>query len=145
MSETTTAQTDLQIHTLAQQFIDALHALEAGGEEQAEQIAMLFADDATLANAALELRGEKERGRDAIFRFWIDYKNALGQVESHFHHITTGERAAGLFWTTDGQSSDGQDVHYHGATLLEWSPTGLIQFMRGYYDTRELTVKPAAE
>ena len=145
MSETTTEQREFQINDLAQCFIDTLHALEQGGEEQANEMAMLFADNATLANAALELRGEKVEGRDAILRFWMEYRSALGEVESHFHHITTSERAAGLFWTTKGQNPDGQDVHYHGATLLNWNASGLIQFFRGYYDTRELTVKPASE
>lgn len=150
MSEATTEQKEFQINDLAQQFIDALHALEQGSqeqgnEEQANQLAMLFADEATLTNAALELRGERVEGRDAVLRFWLEYKSTLGEVVSNFHHITTSERAAGLFWTTKGQNPDGQDVHYHGATLLEWNPSGMIQFFRGYYDTRELTVKPATQ
>ena len=145
MSEATTEQKEFQINDLAQRFIDTLHDLEQGGEEQAHEIAMLFADDATLTNAALELRGETVEGRDALMRFWLEYRGTLGEVESHFHHVTTSERAAGLFWTTKGHNPSGQDVHYHGATLVEWNPSGMIQFFRGYYDTRELTVKPATE
>src|SRR6476661_2177903 len=99
MSDTTLAQKEVQINELAQQFIDALHALEGGSEEQAHQIAMLFSDDATLTNAALELRGETVEGRDALMRFWREYRSMLGEVKSQFHHVTTSERAAGLFWT----------------------------------------------
>jgi hypothetical protein len=32
-------------------------------------------------------------------------------------------------------------VHYHGATLLQFDTEGQNRVLRGYYDTRELTVK----
>ena len=141
MSDTTIEQRERQIEGVAQQFIDALHGLEQGGEDEAHQITLLFRDDATLTNSALDLRGVEITGRDEILRFWIEYKQTLGGAYSEFHHITTSEYSAGLFWTTKGQSPDGQDISYHGATLLEWDDTGRIRFFRGYYDTRQLTVK----
>ncbi len=134
-----------QMETLAQEFIDALHSLEQGDDTEAEPLAILFSEDATLTNAALELTGKEAKGRDAILQFWVEYKNTLGQALSNFHHITMGDKAAGLFWTTEGQGPDGQPVRYHGATLLEFDQTGLITFLRGYYDTRELTVKVQSE
>ena len=125
-----------QIATLADEFIAALHELENGEntEDAAASLSVLFADDATLANSAQELTGKKIEGRDEIHRFWVNYKNELGQSRSDFHHITIGEKAAGLFWTTKTQNTN----DYHGATLLEFGDEGLIIFLRGYYDTREL-------
>ena len=130
-----------QIALRAQQFIDALHALEDGSEEDAEALVALFDEQAELTNSALQLRGTAAKGRDAILRFWIEYKSTLNGARSHFHHLTTSDRAAGLFWTTEGQAASGNAVHYHGATLLDFDSSGLITFFRGYYDTRELTVR----
>ncbi len=130
-----------QIEQLAQQFIDALHALETGGEEHVQDIAEMFAENATLCNSALDLQGKEANGKNAVVQFWTEYKTSLGQVKSEFHHITTNERSAGLFWTTKGQNPNGEAVDYHGATLLEWNDAGLIRFFRGYYDTRQLELK----
>jgi hypothetical protein len=130
-----------QILNLANQFIEALHALETNDDSEAEPVAILFGDEAVLRNSALDHMGQEISGRDAILQFWIQYKAELGKCKSNFHHITTSERAAGLFWTTEGTSPGGQNVHYHGATLLEFDDSGLIKFFRGYYDTRELVVK----
>jgi len=133
------------IQQKAQEFIDALHALEEGTEDDLAPLVEQYADDATLNNAALELKGESAHGKDAILAFWTEYKQQLGQARSKFHHITTGERAAGLFWTTQGTSPGGEEVHYHGVSLLEFNDNGDIQFFRGYYDTRELQMKAQAE
>lgn len=130
-----------QIEAKATEFIDALHTLEHGGADDANQLAALYADDATLSNSALDNKNREMKGADEILRFWIEYKATLGQVESKFHHITTSGDAAGLFWTTSGQNPAGDEVHYHGATLLQFNAEGMIEFFRGYYDTRELTVK----
>ena len=134
---------NLQIEQLAQQFIDALHSLETGGDEHVQDIAEMFAEDTTLCNSALDLRGTEVNGKNEVVQFWAEYKSTLGQVKSEFHHITTSERSAGLFWTTKGQNPNGEEINYHGATLLEWNDEGLIQFFRGYYDTRELKIQPA--
>ena len=137
----TESQENAQIAQRAQTFIDALHALEQGGDEHAQDVADLFATDATLTNAALQLRGQEANGQSEVLRFWQEYRSTLGTVESKFHHITTNERAAGLFWTTQGRNPNGEDVHYHGCTLLEFDDDGQIAFFRGYYDTRELQLK----
>lgn len=123
---------------LVQQFIDALHALEKGEEAQADEVAQLFSDDAHLTNAALQLAGDAREGRDSIARFWREYKETLGEAFSEFHQITTGENAAGLFWTTKGKSPEGKEIAYDGATLLEFGEDGKIARFQGYYDTREL-------
>jgi hypothetical protein len=130
-----------QIEAKAKEFIDALHALEQGSNDDANQLVALFAPEATLRNAALQNKGVEAKGNDEILQFWVEYKETLGQVETKFHHVTSSPNAAGLFWTTTGRRPEGDDVHYHGSTLLQYNQEGLIEFFRGYYDTRELLVK----
>lgn len=130
-----------QIEAKAKEFIDALHTLEKGSVDDANQLVALYASDAALANSALDNKGTQAQGQDEILRFWTQYKETLGDIYSNFHHITVSSEAAGLFWTTEGTNPAGDKVHYHGSTLLVYNSEGLIQFFRGYYDTRELTVK----
>jgi len=129
---------------LAQQFIDALHALEQGSEEQVEALVALFATDARLTNAALQLAGREEKGADGARHFWTQYRRTLGRAYSRFSHVTTDEKSAGLFWTTEGQTQDGVDISYDGVSLLEFGDDGKITFFRGYYDTRDLTIETSA-
>ncbi len=133
-----------QIEAKAKEFIDALHTLEQGSADDANQIAALYAEGATLCNAALDNKSREMKGRDEILRFWIEYKETLGDVISKFHHITVSDRAAGLFWTTTGKNPAGEEVNYHGSTLLQFDSEGSIEFFRGYYDTRELVVKSSS-
>ncbi len=133
-----------QIEAKAKEFIDALHTLEQGSVDDANQLAALYADDATLRNAALDNKGNEMSGADEILRFWVQYKETLGEVFSDFHHVTVSDSAAGLFWTTTGKNPAGDEVNYHGATLLQFNTEGKIEFFRGYYDTRELVVKSDA-
>jgi len=134
-----------QIAAKAREFIDALHTLEKGTPDDAGQLVALFAQDATLANSALDNKSREAHGQDEILRFWAQYKQTLGDVLSKFHHVTVSDDSAGLFWTTEGNDPAGKEVHYHGSTLLVFNTEGMIQFFRGYYDTRELTVKTEAQ
>ncbi len=134
-----------QIAAKAREFIDALHELETGAAEDAGQLADLYAPDAGLANSALDNKSRELSGKDEILQFWTQYKATLGEVYSKFHHVTASDDSAGLFWTTEGTNPAGDKVHYHGSTLLVFNAEGLIQFFRGYYDTRELTVKAESE
>lgn len=126
---------------LAQQFIDALHALEKGDESQIAPLVALFSDDTRITNAALRLVGKEEVGRDGATYFWSEYKKTLGGCFSTFHHVTVDASSAGLFWTTEGNGLDGSGVKYDGVSLLEFGDDGRISFFRGYYDTRDLTVR----
>ncbi|RYX81975.1 nuclear transport factor 2 family protein [bacterium] len=130
-----------QIKSKAKEFIDALRTLENGTLDDVGQLAVLFANDATLTNSALDSKDKQMEGQDEILQFWTQYKETLGDAVSNFHHITLSEDAAGLFWTTEGTNPTGDKVHYHGSTLLVFNPEGTIQFFRGYYNTRELTLK----
>lgn len=78
-----------QPQALAQQFIDALHALEQGGENEVDGLVALFSDDAQLTNAALDLAGDKRNGQDGVRRFWTEYKSTVGEAFSTFHHVTS--------------------------------------------------------
>jgi ketosteroid isomerase-like protein len=130
-----------QIENKAQEFIDALHTLENGSIDDVGQLVDLFAEDAMLNNSALDSKEQTLEGRDAILRFWTQYKESLGQAKSEFRQITFNQSAAGLFWETEGTNPAGDKVNYHGATLLEFSREGQITYFRGYYDTRELVLK----
>lgn len=130
-----------QIEAKAQEFIDALHALEQGTLEHVAPLAALYAPDATLRNSALDNKGSEMKGTEQITQFWAEYKETLGEIFSKFHHVTVSGEAAGLFWTTTGQNPAGDAVNYHGSTLLQFGADGKIVFFRGYYDTRELVVK----
>src|SRR5688572_27009778 len=114
-----------QIEMLAQQFIDALHELEVTqtdveNTDAVDNLVALFSPEARLTNAALSQSGRELQGHEAIRGFWSDYRRAVVPGKSNFHSITTNERSAGLFWTTEGTGPDGQDIKYDGATFLEF-------------------------
>lgn len=130
-----------QLEAKAQEFIEALQTLERGSVDEVNVLAALFDDEATFNNSALDNKEQTLEGRDAILRFWTQYKEELGEVISEFHHVTFNDNAAGLFWETSGIHSSGETINYHGATLLKYNSTGKIIHFRGYYDTRKLVVK----
>jgi hypothetical protein len=122
----------------ARRFIDALHALEGDGADGLDQICALFSDNAVLTNAALRLADKEYHGRSGVREFWQSYRATFADIRSEFSHVTAGDRAAGLFWTSAGQDASGQPVSYDGVSLLEFDQSGLIARFRGYYDTRQL-------
>lgn len=134
-----------QQQTLAQQFIEALHALEQDQEDALERIAGLFSDDARLTNAALKQSGREHSGVEGARAFWAAYRDTFGQVRSEFAQVTSNDKAAGLFWTTRGSDSSGGALEYDGVSLLVFDGSGKIRLFRGYYDTRDLTRSVAAE
>lgn len=128
-----------QVQQLAQQFIDALHALEQGDVENVDQLAGMYSDDARLVNAALKLAGQERTGQAGARQFWTEYRRTFGEAYSDFYQVTLNEQAAGLFWTTKGTGNDGQPMEYDGVSLLVFDDQGKIKLFRGYYDTRELS------
>ncbi len=134
-----------EVQNLAQQFIDALHKLEGGDADTADEIVELFSDDAHLTNAALQLAGQEHTGREGIREFWREYRRTFGEIYSDFHHITTSSDAAGLFWTAKGTGNNGQPLQYDGVTLLVYGDDGKISRFQGYYDTRQLSREVGAE
>ena len=130
---------------LAERFTEALHALDADAGALDEMVA-LFAENATLENAALDLNGETREGTDGARAFWGAYRDQFETAETEFHRVTVGDgddgggRSAGLFWTTRGKAPGGESLDYHGATLLVFDGEGKVERFRGYYDTRQLSV-----
>ncbi len=118
---------------LAQQSIDALHALGKGDETQVVPLVELFSQDVRITNAALQLTRKEETARNGATRFWSEYKKTLGDCFTTLHHVTVDANSAGLFWTTEGQSPHGNTVKYDGVSLLEFGDDGKISFFRGYY------------
>jgi hypothetical protein len=131
---------------LAQRFIEALRSIESEGHGAVDSMASLFAEGATLANPALDQTHAKRQGRDGARAFWNAYADAFTGATTEFSHVTIGDNAIGLFWTTRGGSSEPghQPLSYAGATLLEHDDAGLITGFRGYYDTQALKTAPAA-
>lgn len=134
-----------QQQTLAQQFIEALGALEQDQEGALERMAGLFSAEARLTNAALKQSGREHRGPEGARAFWAAYRDTFGQVRSEFAQVTSNDEAAGLFWTTRGTDRDGQPLEYDGASLLVFDGAGKIRLFRGYYDTRDLSRSAVAE
>jgi ketosteroid isomerase-like protein len=128
-----------QVHTIAQQFIDALHTLEQGGPDDVDALVALYSANAVLVNAALKLAGEQRTGPDGARQFWTEYRKTFGAALSEFAQITVNDQSAGLFWTTKGTGNDGQPMEYDGVSLLVFDVDGKIKLFRGYYDTREIS------
>ena len=125
----------------AKRFTEALHAVDEGGDGAIDAMVELFADGASLENAALDLSGETREGKDGAKAFWTEYASQFDTAKTEFHHVTADGSAGGLFWTTNGKSPAGESLDYHGATLLEFDDAGLVERFRGYYDTRQLTME----
>ena len=126
---------------LAKRFAEALHAVDAGEDGAIDAMVELFADGASLENAALDLSGDTMTGKGDAKAFWSEYAGQFETAKTEFHHVTADGSAGGLFWTTNGTSSSGESLDYHGATLLEFDDAGLVKRFRGYYDTRQLTME----
>lgn len=127
-----------QVRQVADRFIDQLHRLEAGDAGEADQMAALFADDAELSNPLIEHDDEQRAGREAIARFWKEYKSSFKQIHSEFTDVTTGESSAGLFWRSRGTSATGKPLDYKGVTQLVLSDSGKIRNFTGYFDSADL-------
>ena len=134
--------TDTDTMELTRRFADALHAVDES-EDAIDDMVALFAENAEIRNAALDLEGEKHEGREGARDFWKTYRQQLSDVSTTFHQTTAGEGSGGLFWVTSGKGADGDAIEYHGATSLAFDDDGLIAHFRGYYDTRQLVMSGA--
>jgi hypothetical protein len=132
----------------SQRFIDALQALESGGDEDGETldgIAALFADGAQLSNPRTPAPLD---GRDGARRFWQEYRAAFGEIRSEFRSVTetaTGsDRRAVLEWESAGtlRPSD-QPIRYQGVSVVEWTGEAISRFA-AYFDPSSLTATAPA-
>ncbi len=127
-----------------EQFIDALHALEDGGD--VEPLLAQFSPRAAVWNLA---RPEPQKGEEAIRRFWEGYRAQFDRVHSTFERIITGDGQAALEWHAEGTlAQGGRELSYRGVTLLKRGEDGIEEFA-GYYDPQPflqgLGVRPHAE
>lgn len=127
-----------QVRQVANSFIDQLHKLEQGDTAEAEEMAALFSDDAELNNPLIEHDGKNRSGREAIARFWKEYKSSFKDIHSEFTDVTTGSQSAGLFWHSSGVSANGKPLQYKGVTQLVLNESGKIRSFAGYFDTADL-------
>lgn len=113
-------------------FIDALHRLEE--ERDAEPIAEMFADDATLSNPVHEVG---EHGPGGAQEFWRTYRDTFGEIHSEFRNVVESDGAAALEWRSHGTTTGGRECHYGGVSILEYDDEGIHSF-RAYFDPEEL-------
>lgn len=126
---------------LGKQFTEALHAVDQHAEGSIEAMVELYSPDARLTNASLKLANEERNGHEGVRAFWTNYQKNFREASTEFFQVTSNEEAAGLFWTTRGTDSTGQEFEYDGVSLLVFGEDGKITLFRGYFDTRELTRK----
>jgi hypothetical protein len=123
----------------AQQFIDALRALEEDGEVQT--IAELFNPEASLWNPQL---GEPLEGEGGARQFWREYRDTFREIRSEFLAILEHDGAAALEWESRGVlAQDDQPIHYRGVSILEWGQDGIDRFA-AYFDASRLVSHTAA-
>lgn len=114
-----------------EEFIEALHRLEDGGD--AGPIAALFAEDADVANPLVAHRQEGEEG---ALSFWRSYREAFETIRSEFRNIVEEDGVAMLEWVSEGRA-DGGAVRYGGVSVLEHGEDGIKAF-RTYFDSRQV-------
>ena len=117
------------MHTMTERFTAALHHLVAEGDPQL--LVDLTGDDAVLIKLD---QHHEARGRDGARRFWEDYRNVFGDIETTFTQTIVGEGSAALEWTSQGRLSTGRPITYRGVTVIEGDDERLSG-VRTYYDS----------
>ncbi|MGX5657867.1 nuclear transport factor 2 family protein, partial [Geodermatophilus nigrescens] len=120
------------MHTLTERFTAALHHLDA--ESDPQPMVDLTGESATL----VKLNSDHEaQGPDGARRFWEDYRDVFGELETTFTSSTVGEKTAALEWESRGTLRSGRPFTYRGVTVIEGdgSDDGLLTGVRTYYDS----------
>ncbi|GIZ51369.1 nuclear transport factor 2 family protein [Noviherbaspirillum aridicola] len=131
-----------QIKSMADDFIHRLHRVEEGDPQAVDILVEMFAEDAELSNPVAERNGRAYRGRDAVERFWREYRHLFREVHSEFVDVTAGDHSAGLFWRSNGVDASGARLEYEGVSLLVFDDQGKIRRFRGYFDSNSLHHRP---
>ncbi len=119
---------------LAQQFIDALHALEESND--LETLVAQYAPDAEVTNVNLP---EPMRGTEGVRKFWSDYRSLFSEIRSDFSRVIVQGDEAALEWTGRGTfAASGEQFEYGGVSMLSFKD-GKVVSHRGYYDQQALT------
>ncbi|RFU21060.1 nuclear transport factor 2 family protein [Geodermatophilus marinus] len=117
------------MHTLTERFTDALHHLDA--ERDPQPLVDLAGDDTQLVKLD---EHHETRGQDGARRFWQDYRDVFGDIETTFTHSVVGESSAALEWTSTGTLRSGKPFTYRGVTVIEGDEDQLSG-VRTYYDS----------
>ena len=116
----------------AQRFVEALYALEEGGN--VEPLASLHGDDADISNPLVP---HVHRGEQGAREFWSSYRGTFDTIHSDFHHVEDAGDTSFLEWTSTGRSTQGRDFSYRGVSVVEWNGDRIRAF-RAYFDPRHL-------
>lgn len=123
---------------LARRFVDALHALEEGGSEDA--LVDLFTERCEVANRSTT---KVFRGKEGARQFWRDYAELFDKIHSEFKSIiASGDRIA-LEWRSTGVLRNGQKVDYEGVSVLYLDDDRIARFT-AYFDPTELPISEPA-
>ena len=117
------------MHNLTERFAEALHRIDA--ERDTGPMVELTAEDAELVK--LDDRNQAT-GRDGAERFWTDYRDVFGDLETTFTHTVVGEDRAALEWTSTGTLRSGRPFTYRGVTVIEGDEE-TVTGVRTYYDS----------
>lgn len=112
-------------------FVNALRELEE--ERNAEPLAALFADDATLFNPHIR----RLNGTQNVQHFWKTYRLTFGTVHSEFRHVLETDECAMLEWKSTGTGPTGRAFRYDGVSVLEFEGDRIKTF-RTYFDPQLL-------
>lgn len=130
-----------QVRQLADRFINELHRVEDGDTAGIDDLVNMFADNASLTNSILQHESGERTGRDEVAHFWHEYSTSFGKVHSDFVDVTASDHSAGLFWRSTGTDPAGKPLEYEGVSLLVFDDAGKISQFKGYFDSRQLTLK----
>ena len=120
-----------------EQFADALHALEDGGDLDA--FVAVFADDVELYRPETQ---QKLAGTSGARAFWEQYLATFERIRSDFSRVVDGEVGV-LEWTSTGRLAGGTDITYAGVSLLDFDEAGLVTRFATYFDTQAFGPEPA--
>lgn len=116
----------------AENFIEALRKLES--ERDLDTIVALFADDAEIGNVTVT---DTMSGTEGARKFWRNYRDTFGEIESIFHNKINLDGVAALEWTSKGTSKDGNKIDYDGVSILEMEEDKITRFF-AYFNPAKL-------
>ncbi|WP_420452160.1 nuclear transport factor 2 family protein [Ilumatobacter sp.] len=117
--------------TITERFRDALRSLEESSST--DDLVDLYASGCSVGNV---VDGEAFSGHDGVREFWTIYREQFDEVSSEFAVIAGDDSGGVLEWTTTG-TSNGHEVSYRGATVLEVADGEITRSM-AYYDPADL-------
>lgn len=119
-----------------EQFADALHAFEDGGDLDA--FVAVFADGVELHRPETQQRMDGTSGARA---FWAQYLATFERIRSDFSRVVDGEVGV-LEWTSTGRLADGADITYAGVSILDFDGSGRVTRFATYFDTQAFGPEP---